>query len=119
MYLSAMASFFEALFLPVARGSAIRWTRIFGGSAPTNGIQKVPNLGRDFSRMGFEREVACVIEDDLRTRIVSTESFRPGREREGVVLSPYRQRRRPVRAEEFLPFCRRWMGFSRGGFSIC
>jgi hypothetical protein len=26
-----------------------------------NGVQKRPNLGPDFRRMGFEREVTCVI----------------------------------------------------------
>ena len=67
-----------------------------------NGAQKGANLGPDFSRMGFEREVARVVEDDLRARIIPTEGFRPGREKEGVVLSPYRQRRRPMRAKEFL-----------------
>jgi hypothetical protein len=76
---------------------------VFGfSSALMNGAQKGANLGPDFSRMGFEREVARVVEDDFGARIISTEGFRPGREKEGVVLSPYRQRRRPMGAKEFL-----------------
>src|SRR5208282_1349992 len=47
-------------------------------------------------------EMPCIVEDHLRARIISTEGVRAGREKEGVVLSPYRQRRRLMRAEEFL-----------------
>src|SRR5271166_3385788 len=67
-----------------------------------NGAQKGPNLGRDFRRMSFQSEMPCIVEDHLRARIISTEGVRAGREKEGVVLSPYRQRRRPMRAEELL-----------------
>jgi len=71
-------------------------------SALMNGVQKDENLGPDFSRMDFAREVACVVEDNFRARIIQPEGFRPSREKEGVVFSPYRQRRRPMRAKEFL-----------------
>ena len=43
-----------------------------------NGAQKGANLGADFRRMGFEREVARVVEDDLCARIIPTEGFCPG-----------------------------------------
>src|SRR6266436_7153713 len=52
--------------------------------------------------MRLQSEMPCVVEDHLGARIIPTEGFRPGWEKEGVVLSPYRQCRRPMRAEEFL-----------------
>ena len=66
------------------------------------GAQNGPYLGPDFRRMSFQSEMPRVVEDDLRAGIIPTEGFRPGREKERVVLPPYRQRRRPMRAEELL-----------------
>ncbi len=52
--------------------------------------------------MSLQSKMPRVVQDYLVARIIPTEGFRPGREKEGVVLSPYRQRGRPMRAEEFL-----------------
>ena len=43
-----------------------------------------------------------VVEDDLGVRIITAVSLRPGREKERIVLSPYGESRRAMRAEVLL-----------------
>src|SRR5271165_3405663 len=43
-----------------------------------------------------------VVEDDLSARIITTIGLRPGREKERIVLSPYRKSRRAMGAEVLL-----------------
>src|SRR5882762_8960971 len=52
--------------------------------------------------MRLQREVAGVEEADDRAGNVAFERLRTGRQEEGIVLAPYCQKRRPVRAEVIL-----------------
>src|SRR5207237_10079196 len=52
--------------------------------------------------MRLQREVAGVKEADDRAGNVAFERLRTGRQEEGIVLAPYCQERRPVRAEVIL-----------------
>jgi len=52
--------------------------------------------------MRLQREVAGVKEADDRAGDVAPERLRTSRQEEGIVLAPYCQERRPVRAEVIL-----------------
>jgi len=52
--------------------------------------------------MRLQREVAGIKEADNRAGNVAFERLRTGRQEEGIVLAPYCQERRPVRAEVIL-----------------
>src|ERR1700690_3824858 len=56
----------------------------------------------DLGGMRFQREMAGVEEANHRTGNVPLEGLGTGRQKERIVLAPYRQQRRPVSAEVIL-----------------
>src|ERR1700693_6618656 len=105
MYLSAMASIFRGVIL--AGSGPGRWfsdpsQNFLDFSALMNSAQESPNLGTDFRRMGLQCKMSRVVEDDLGARIITTVGLRPGRQKERIVLSPYRESGRAMRAEVLL-----------------
>ena len=67
-------------------------------------ISKRANLGGDFIYVGFERKVSGVVKDHFRGRIVPAIGLGARRQEERIILSPDRQSRRLIFAEEFLEF---------------
>ena len=50
--------------------------------------QKVADRRRNFCSVGFEREVACIVETYFSRRVVTLERFGSIRKKEGIVLAP-------------------------------
>src|SRR5215467_13337446 len=70
--------------------------------ATDSGCEEAADRRRDLRGMRLQREVTRVEKTHDSTRNIALERLGAGREEERVVLAPYRQQRRPVRAEVFL-----------------
>src|SRR5581483_7610629 len=65
-------------------------------------LQKLADGLPDLARMGFQSKVPGIEEAHDRVRNVALECFRTRRQKERIVLAPYRQERRLVGAEVIL-----------------
>ena len=63
------------------------------------GSQEVADHRRDFIRVGFQREMACIEEPDVGVMNVPLEQFGSRRQEEWIVLSPNCKEMRLVRPE--------------------
>src|SRR5262245_4984707 len=61
--------------------------------------EELPHLSCNFSGMCFQREMAGVVEMNLRLRLISLERLEARRQEEGIVLPPNGQQRRTSLAE--------------------
>src|SRR5579864_6526845 len=73
-----------------------------GGGSCEFAAQEVDDRGGDFVVMGFESEVAGLVEFDFGFGVIALERFGARRKEEGIVGSPGGQDGRPTGAEVLL-----------------
>src|SRR5579859_7380127 len=89
-----------APLLAVARIRAITARR--PQAAAKSAREKIANGRRDLRGVGLQRKMPCIEEADDGMRHVALERLGAGRQEERIVLAPYREERRFMRAEILL-----------------